>query len=279
MPDLHLLDRLPGRPCSIAAALEVVGERWALLVVREVSLGNHRFSEIARGTGAPRDRLSARLTALVAAGILERRPYSTTPPRSGYHLTAAGRDLLPVLQGLLQWGDRWVAPSRRSSSATPRARTGTTRSTRSGPAAPAASPCTPPASGGSSPPPDAHCPDFLPRRRTTMTAETTRDDAPADWGTARSRTVEWHDPMITAAGALRRSGLQTMQAIRDGVLPPPPIAMLMQMDITGVEEGRVEFTCTVDESVYNPIGVVHGGLVCTMLDTVACGRCMRPARR
>jgi uncharacterized protein (TIGR00369 family) len=75
--------------------------------------------------------------------------------------------------------------------------------------------------------------------------------------------------MITAAGALRRSGLQTMQAIRDGVLPPPPIAMLMQMDITGVEEGRVEFTCTVDESVYNPIGVVHGGLVCTMLDTVA----------
>jgi DNA-binding HxlR family transcriptional regulator len=110
MPDRYLLDRLPGRPCSIAAALEVVGERWALLVVREVSLGNHRFSEIARGTGAPRDRLSARLTALVAAGILERRPYSTTPPRSGYHLTAAGRDLLPVLQGLLQWGDRWVAP-------------------------------------------------------------------------------------------------------------------------------------------------------------------------
>jgi uncharacterized protein (TIGR00369 family) len=102
-----------------------------------------------------------------------------------------------------------------------------------------------------------------------MTAETTRADAPADWGTARSRTVEWHDPMITAAGALRRSGLETMQAIRDGVLPPPPIAMLMQMDITGLEEGRVEFTCTVDESVYNPIGVVHGGLVCTMLDTVA----------
>jgi uncharacterized protein (TIGR00369 family) len=102
-----------------------------------------------------------------------------------------------------------------------------------------------------------------------MTAETTTETAPEQWGDPRSRTVTWHDPMITAAGALHRSGLETMQAIRDGVLPPPPIAMLMQMGITGIEEGRVEFTCAVDESVYNPIGVVHGGLVCTMLDTVA----------
>ena len=101
-------ETLPGRACPIAASLELVGERWSLLVLREVSLGNHRFSEIARGTGAPRDRLSARLTALVDAGVLERRPYSTAPPRSGYHLTAAGRDLLPVLQGLLQWGNRWL---------------------------------------------------------------------------------------------------------------------------------------------------------------------------
>lgn len=100
---------LPGRPCPIAASLELVGERWSLLVVREVSLGNHRFSEIARGTGAPRDRLSARLNALVAAGVLERRPYSDSPPRAGYHLTAAGWDLVPVLQGLLQWGNRWLA--------------------------------------------------------------------------------------------------------------------------------------------------------------------------
>ena len=104
---------------------------------------------------------------------------------------------------------------------------------------------------------------------TAETADTARTDAPTDWGAARTRTVEWHNPMITAAGALQRSGLETMQAIRDGILPPPPIAMLMQMDITGLEEGRVEFTCAVDESVYNPIGVVHGGLVCTMLDTVA----------
>src|SRR3954467_7423440 len=102
-------ESLPGRPRPVAAALERVGERGSLLVIREVSLGNHRFSEIARGTGAPRDRLSARLSALVAAGVLERRPYSTTPPRSGYHLTAAGRDLMPVLQGLMQWGNRWLA--------------------------------------------------------------------------------------------------------------------------------------------------------------------------
>ncbi len=102
---------LPGRPCTIAAALELVGERWSLLVIREVSLGNHRFSDIARGTGAPRDRLTARLNALVAAGVLEKRPYSDSPPRSGYHLTASGRDLLPVLQALLQWGDRWAADS------------------------------------------------------------------------------------------------------------------------------------------------------------------------
>jgi uncharacterized protein (TIGR00369 family) len=89
------------------------------------------------------------------------------------------------------------------------------------------------------------------------------------WGEPRSRTVTWHDPMITAAGAAQRSGLETMEAIRDGVLPPAPIAALVQMGITSVAEGRVEFTCAVDESVYNPIGVVHGGLVCTMLDTVA----------
>ncbi len=98
-----------------------------------------------------------------------------------------------------------------------------------------------------------------------MTTATTPDA----WGPPRTRTVEWHDPMITAAGALERSGLATMEAIRDGVLPPPPIAKLMQMGVTALEEGRVEFTCDLDESVYNPIGVVHGGLVCTMLDTVA----------
>src|SRR4051812_24832742 len=95
------------------------------------------------------------------------------------------------------------------------------------------------------------------------------ETTPAEGGDPRSRTGTWPGPMIPAAGALQRTGLETMEAVRDGVLPPPPIAMLMQMGITGLEEGRVEFTCAVDESVYKPIGVVHGGLVCTMLDTVA----------
>ena len=103
------LDDLPGRRCSIAGALDAVGDRWALLVVREVSLGSHRFSDILRGTGAPRERLSARLVELVQAGVLERRQYSDAPARWSYHLTPAGRDLVPVLQALMQWGDRWVA--------------------------------------------------------------------------------------------------------------------------------------------------------------------------
>jgi DNA-binding HxlR family transcriptional regulator len=104
----NILDELPGRACSIAAALEVVGDRWSLLAVREVSFGNHRFSEILAGTGAPRDRLAARLKALVAAGVLERRQYQEAPVRFDYHLSKAGRDLLPVLHALMSWGDRWA---------------------------------------------------------------------------------------------------------------------------------------------------------------------------
>lgn len=112
---------LPGRPCAIAASLEVVGDRWAMLVVREVGFGNHRFSEIVRGTGAPRDRIAARLKDLVDAGVLERRPYSDAPPRSSYHLTEAGRELVPILEQLYAWGRRHVVapddPDRRRRSA------------------------------------------------------------------------------------------------------------------------------------------------------------------
>ena len=96
----------------------------------------------------------------------------------------------------------------------------------------------------------------------------TETGVPESWGEPRSRTVTWYDPLRTAAGAMERSGLEALEALRDGVLAPPPIVPLMQMDLIGVEEGRVEFSCVVDESVYNPIGVVHGGLVCTLLDTV-----------
>src|SRR3954453_15694713 len=94
------------RPCAIADALQLVGERWALLVVRELFWGNHRCADIAQNTGAPRDVLSARLRTLVDAGVIERRQYSERPPRSGYLLTKAGFDLAPVLMSLMQWSDR-----------------------------------------------------------------------------------------------------------------------------------------------------------------------------
>ncbi|MEU8133537.1 winged helix-turn-helix transcriptional regulator [Streptodolium elevatio] len=100
--------RTVGRPCSVASALALVGEKWALLAVREILLRNHRFDAIARNTGAPRDILTTRLRALEEAGILERRRYQDRPPRFEYHLTQPGRDLQPVLQVLAAWGDRWV---------------------------------------------------------------------------------------------------------------------------------------------------------------------------
>ncbi len=97
------------RVCSIARTLEIVGEKWALLAVREVFLGNRRFDEMVRQIGAPRDTLTTRLRALVAAGILARRQYSDHPARFEYHLTAAGRDLYPVILTLMRWGDEYLA--------------------------------------------------------------------------------------------------------------------------------------------------------------------------
>jgi DNA-binding HxlR family transcriptional regulator len=101
-------DTLPGRPCSIASALAIVGDRWSLLIVREVMLGNRRFNRIVRNTGAPRDRIAARLRDLVDAGVLERRPGATGRSWDEYHLTVSGRGLAPVIQALLDWGDTFV---------------------------------------------------------------------------------------------------------------------------------------------------------------------------
>src|SRR5690349_16454993 len=91
-------------PCSIASTLDVIGERWSLLVVRDAFRGATRFSDFARRLGAPPDVLSDRLRTLVDAGILEKRPYREPGHRTrdGYHLTPAGRDLLPVLAALMQ---------------------------------------------------------------------------------------------------------------------------------------------------------------------------------
>ena len=101
----------PARPraCSIARTLDIVGEKWALLAVREVFLGDRTFDEMVRRTGAPRDTLSARLRTLTGAGILERRQYCEHPARFEYHLTSAGRDLYPIIVTLMRWGDEHLA--------------------------------------------------------------------------------------------------------------------------------------------------------------------------
>lgn len=96
------------RDCSIANALGVIGERWTLLALREIFLGNRRFDPIAHHTGASRDILATRLRTLVDAGVLERRPYQDRPTRYEYVPTEAGRALRPILHALMNWGDRYV---------------------------------------------------------------------------------------------------------------------------------------------------------------------------
>jgi DNA-binding HxlR family transcriptional regulator len=97
----------PKLASSTARCLEVVGERWTLLVVRDVFSGNRRFEEMQRSLGVARNVLSARLQGLVDEGILERRPYSEHPPRHEYFLTEKGLDLWPVLVALMAWGDKY----------------------------------------------------------------------------------------------------------------------------------------------------------------------------
>jgi DNA-binding HxlR family transcriptional regulator len=99
----------PGpRPCSVAASLQILGERWSLLAIRELSYGVHRFEQITSFTGASRDILADRLRKLEAAGVIEKRQYSEHPPRFEYHLTEAGEELRPVLMTLSQWGSKWA---------------------------------------------------------------------------------------------------------------------------------------------------------------------------
>src|SRR4029453_7894664 len=97
------------RPCSIADTLGVIGEKYSLLVLREIFFGVRRFDAIPRNIAPPRDGLAARLRPLVEAGLLEKAPYNERPPRFDYRLTAAGRELRPVLLMLMDWGDRHLA--------------------------------------------------------------------------------------------------------------------------------------------------------------------------
>jgi DNA-binding HxlR family transcriptional regulator len=96
--------------CSIARALDVVGEWWTLLIIRDVFLGVRRFEAIQADLGIARNVLSDRLTTLVDSGVLAKRLYQEHPERYEYVLTEMGRDLAPVLATLMQWGDRWLSP-------------------------------------------------------------------------------------------------------------------------------------------------------------------------
>jgi DNA-binding HxlR family transcriptional regulator len=98
-----------GQNCSIARALEVVGERWTLLIVRDVFLGKHRFDQLQESLGIARNVLTDRLNRLVEEGILERVRYSERADRFEYRLTPKGRDLQIALAGLRQWGDKYLS--------------------------------------------------------------------------------------------------------------------------------------------------------------------------
>jgi DNA-binding HxlR family transcriptional regulator len=95
--------------CSVARPLSFLGERWALLVLRDLFLGRHRFDEIQDSLGIASNVLSQRLETLVEEGVAERHRYSEHPERFEYRLTEKGRDLQPVLLAMLAWGDRYTA--------------------------------------------------------------------------------------------------------------------------------------------------------------------------
>ncbi|NIH84374.1 winged helix-turn-helix transcriptional regulator [Amycolatopsis granulosa] len=96
-------------PCSIARSLDLFGDAWTPLVLREAFYGIRRFDEFQQSLGIARNTLTDRLRRLVGQGLLERRPYQDEPRRHEYLLTEKGRDFFPVLAALSHWGDRWLA--------------------------------------------------------------------------------------------------------------------------------------------------------------------------
>lgn len=104
-----MLHREYDQVCSIARTLEVLGERWTLLVIRDVFDGRRRFDQIQENLGVARNVLSTRLALLVDEGILEKRSYQERPPRHEYFLTEKGLDLWPLMISILHWGDRHLA--------------------------------------------------------------------------------------------------------------------------------------------------------------------------
>ena len=103
------IDAFASQNCSIARPLSFLGERWSILVLREISLGRRRFDEMQEELGIATNVLSQRLSTLVDEGILEKRRYSEHPERFEYGFTEKGRDLIPILLAFLRWGDRYTA--------------------------------------------------------------------------------------------------------------------------------------------------------------------------
>ena len=97
-----------GMQCSVAQSLEVIGEWWTLLILRDAFLGVTRFDDFAARLGIARNVLTARLDTLVEHGVLDRVPYDEARGRYDYRLTDKGRALLPVLTAIRQWGDEWI---------------------------------------------------------------------------------------------------------------------------------------------------------------------------
>ena len=100
----------PRQNCSIARTLEVVGERWTLLILRDAFMGFTRFEQFLDRLMLAPNILTKRLRTLTEAGILDRRPYQERPERHEYVLTERGKELLPVILGLMRWGDAHLAP-------------------------------------------------------------------------------------------------------------------------------------------------------------------------
>lgn len=98
-----------GMNCSIAGAIEAVGDRWGFLILRDLTLGLSRYDAFQTSMGIPAQTLATRLKELENSGMVERRQYQNNPPRYEYALTAKGQDFWMVLTALREWGDRWDA--------------------------------------------------------------------------------------------------------------------------------------------------------------------------
>ena len=97
--------------CSVARTLDVIGDKWSLLILRDAFYGLRRFDDFQEDLGVARNVLTDRLQKLVATGVFERRRYEERPPRFEYRLTEKGRALLPVMLAMIAWGDRWATDS------------------------------------------------------------------------------------------------------------------------------------------------------------------------